>query len=275
MNIRLGQILSCNIFLNLFRIISILLAACCLQSCTQQKSSQNNQNRPLIFGMLPADAPFMAVNQHGQYEGFDVDVAREIGKTLNREIQIIDMGMAELLIAIDRKKIDLLMCGFSITNARLEHFNLVHYQGTGVKTFPLVFWNQAPHNVTSMENLRDHNLTIAVLPGTLQEKFAQQFDFITTKAINSYADIVLELQYGKVNAALFDEAIETYVRRFPQFHVINVPIGNFESLGHGIAIHKTNRQLTQDVEQTVQLLKSNGTIARLEATWQLNGVSND
>lgn len=246
-----------------------------MQSCTEQKSSSNHQNRPIIFGMLPADAPFMSVNQHGEYEGFDVDVAREVGKTLNQEVQIIDMGMAELLIALDRQKIDALMCGFSITTARLERFNMVHYQGTGVKSFPLVFWNQAPTSINNMEDLRGHHLTIAVLPGTLQEQFAQQFDFVTTKAINSYADIVLELQYGKVDAALFDEAIETYVKRFAQFHVINVPIGNFESLGHGIALHKSNTQLAQTIEQAMHVLRNNGTIARLEEQWHLNGGNHD
>lgn len=256
-------------------ILPIIFSVLAISGCTQQKQPSDNQNQPIIFGMLPADAPFMSINQRGEYEGFDVDVAHEIGKILNRKIQIIDMGMAELLIAIDRQKIDALMCGFSITSARLQRFNMVHYQGTGVKTFPLVFWNQDPAEVKTMEDLRGHNLTIAVLPGTLQEQFAQQFDFVTTKAINSYADVVLELQYGKVDAALFDEAIESYVRRFPQFHIISVPLGEFESLGHGIALHKTNIQLAQHIEQAMQILKSNGTIARLEQTWQLNGGTHD
>lgn len=274
MNVRFnGRILS--IF---SRITSMLLIACFLQNCTQQSHQQFShepENKPIVFGMLPADALFMSVNQHGEYEGFDVDVAHEIGKVLNREIKIVDMGMAELLIALDRQKIDALMCGFSITSARLERFNMVHYQGTGVKSFPLVFWNQAPSLITSMEDLRDKNLTIAVLPGTLQEQFVQQFDFVTTKAINSYADIVLELQYGKVDAALFDEAIETYVKRFTQFHVINIPIGDFESLGHGIAIHKSNTQLAQTIEQAIHRLKNNRTIARLEEQWNLNGDNRD
>lgn len=246
-----------------------------LSSCRNPSTSYTQIKKTITFGMLPADAPFMAVNEHGEYEGFDVDVAREIGKVLDRPIRIIDLGMAELFIALDRKKIDVLMCGLSITTQRRERFNLVHYQGHGVKTFPLVFWNQAPANIGSMEDLRGHNITIAVLPGTLQEGFAQQFDFVKTKAINTYADIILELQYKKVDAALFDEAIESFVKQFPQFRVINVPLGDFESHGHGIALHKTNSELTQQIEQAIQTLKNNGTIARLEKVWQMNGENND
>lgn len=267
-----------NIFLySLLRTVAIISSVCLLQSCSQthHQTSNNDKAKSIVFGMLPADAPFMSVNEQGSYEGFDVDVAYEIGKIVRRDIKIVDLGMAELLIALDLQKIDALMCGFSITQERLQRLNLVHYQGTGVKTFPLVFWNKDQSHVTNMEQLRGKNITIGVLPGTLQEQFAQQFDFITPKVLNTYADIVLELQYGKIDAALFDEAIESYVQRFSQFNVAHVALGAFESLGHGIALHKNNSILGDEIRSAVEILKNNGTIARLEHQWNLVGGNHE
>ena len=91
------------------------------------------------------------------------------------------------------------------------------------------------------------------------------------KIIDNYADIILELQYGKVHAALVDGAIESYVKQFSQFQIINIPVGSFKSSGHGIAIHKDNTKLTQQIEQAVGILKQNGVIVCLEKRWKMNG----
>lgn len=248
----------------LFCMFFVLISALALSSCGSKNSNSSNQ---LIVGMLPADAPFMSTNNDGICEGFDVDVAHAIGALLNKEIIIREYNMAGLWTAFEFGKIDLMMCGLSITQARLDKFHMVHYQGSGLSTFPLAFWGPVPEGITSLEDMRDRNLTIALLPGTTQEEFAQQFDFITIKTMGSYAEIILDLQYGKVNAALCDEGIEPMVKKIPNLQILHVPIGAFESRGHGIAISRKNAALAAQVEIAIAQLKGNGTITALEQQW--------
>jgi arginine transport system substrate-binding protein len=248
----------------LYCIFFVLISTLAFSSCGNKNNTSSNQ---LIVGMLPADAPFMSTNNDGVCEGFDVDIAHAIGDLLNKEIIIKEYNMAGLWTAFEFGKIDLMMCGLSITQARLEKFNMVHYQGSGLSTFPLVFWGAVLEGITSIEDLRGKNMTIAVLPGTTQEEFAQQFDFITLKTMGSYAEIILDLQYGKVNAALCDEGIEPMAKKIPNLQILQVPIGIFESRGHGIAINRKNAIIAAQVETAIDQLKSNGTIAALERRW--------
>ena len=80
------------------------------------------------------------------------------------------------------------------------------------------------------------------------------FDFITIKTMGSYAEIILDLQYGKVNAALCDEGIEPMVKKIPNLQILHVPIGAFESRGHGIAISRKNAALAAQVEIAIAQL---------------------
>ena len=240
---------------------------------TRMFFSQKQNNNFLIVGMLPADAPFYSINESGEPEGFDVDVARAIAQRMGKSIEFKELSVPELFMALQVGKVDMFLCGLSITKKRLEKIAMVHYQGEGVKTFPLVFWKNAPQNIRSLHDVQDKNFTLAVLPGTVQEDFARQYDGITIKSVNSYADIILELRYGKSDAALFDEALYGFIKKFPDLQVLEIPIGEFESLGHGIAIGKENNPLVSHVEKIVQELKHNGTIVQFERQWQMGGVS--
>ncbi|MBY0353894.1 transporter substrate-binding domain-containing protein [Candidatus Babeliales bacterium] len=254
-------------------LINVMFVFCLVffSSCNRTQNDNQKTKNELVVGMLPADAPFMSVNELGAYEGFDVDVAAGIAQHLGRTLVIKEMAVPELCMALDRGRIDMLMCGFSITQERLQRFAMVHYQGVGVNTFPLVFWQSVPTGVASMQDLRGKNATVGVLAGTLQENFARQFGFINVKLLNGYADIVLELQYGKITAAFFDEAFEGFARKFSDLQAVHVPLGSFESKGHGIALQKNNTELVGLVEQAVQQLKNNGAIAQFEQKWYLVG----
>lgn len=226
-----------------------------------------HDERHLIVGMLSADAPFMSINSNGICEGFDVDVAKYIADRLHKTLLIKDMGVPELFTALQYESIDMMMCGLSITKQRQERFIMIHYQGNPTGTFPLVFWQQVPPNITNLEDFRGTNATIAVLPGTIQEQLLATHPYITPKVIGSYADIIMNLQFGKITAALFDEAIASYAQQFPDLKVIQVPIGDFRTYGNGIALNKNNDILGKQVAAIIQEMKDNGIMEQLEIQW--------
>lgn len=230
--------------------------------------SNNRTGEVLVIGMLAADPPFMSINELNEFEGFDVDVARLIAQQLNRILNIKEMGMTELFIALENGSIDMIMCGLSITDDRLQRFAMVHYQGGVIETFPLVFWNEIPRNISTMSDFNANAVVIGVLPGTIQEQFLiRNYPSIQRKIFNSYTDIIMELKFGKITGALFDEAIASYVQMMPELKVLNVSVENFVVYGNGIAIKKENQMLAEQVQQSMQVLKDNGDIIRLEKQW--------
>lgn len=231
--------------------------------------SRTNKDDTFIVGMLGADAPFMSMNESGKFEGFDVDVARMIADRLGKKLEIREMGVSELFIALDQGQIEMMMCGLAITKSRLEKLAMIHYQGETVSHYPLVFWNEIPQGVNCIEDLAPLNPIIATLPATTMEEFLLQHSFITVRPINSYADIIMELQFGKITAAFFDEAISSYMQRFPEIRLLHVPLKDFTVQGNGIAIRKDNVDLVNKVSTIVNSLKKDGLIASLEQTWNM------
>lgn len=259
-----------NFFAHLFYLTNTLLLAVNLHLPIEQPSFNSPKKTPLIFGMSSGDAPFMNMNAQGAYEGFDVDVAQEIGKLLNRDIKIIDMHLPELFIALNCRRIDAVMSGLNITSKRQELFTMIHYQGSDITKIPVVFWKQAPNNIQTIHDCQQKNLTIAVLSGTLQEDFLKQLN-IPTKSLSSNDKIILELQFGKVDAALFDESLEMYLPKFNHLKIVEVPLlDTFKVAGHGIALHKENTELALEIKKAIKTLKNNGTLTQLEKAWNLS-----
>ena len=193
----------------------------------------------LIIGMMSGYPPFMSINNNGEAEGFDVDVAYALGKKLNKKIEIKDMSLAELFVALEKNKIDILISGLNITKERLSKIAMVYYQGKPEETASILFWKTIPQNVSSLKDLKDKNATICVLPGSTQERFMSQFDFIEKRYFSNYIDMVMALKFGKVTAAIFEsDIVDDYCKKFPELVVMQEPLGDFKIFGKGIGINK-------------------------------------
>ena len=77
---------------------------------------------PLRIGMAP-NYPPLAFKKDGHLQGIEVDFAKRLGGALNRKIEIVDTEWEQLPTALEEKKIDMVMSGTSITEARKEKFN--------------------------------------------------------------------------------------------------------------------------------------------------------
>jgi ABC-type amino acid transport substrate-binding protein len=228
----------------------------------------------LVVGMMSGYPPFMSLNESGQPEGFDVDVANEIGQRLGKKIVIKDMGVAELLIGLQQKKIDVVLSGLSITKERQNKINMIYYQGEPIKTAPLLFWKEIPAGVNSLEDLRGKNATVCVEPGSSWENFLAPYTFFEKKLVSKYLDMVFEIRQGKALAALFDpEIVGEFLAKFPELKVLEVPLGDFSIDGNGIGIGKDNPALTANLQKIVTELRQGGTISALENKWFKKGAA--
>ena len=77
---------------------------------------------PLRVGMSP-NYPPLAFKDDGKLEGIEVDFAEKLGPALGRKIEIVETEWEQLPDALAEKKIDLVMSGTSITEARKERVN--------------------------------------------------------------------------------------------------------------------------------------------------------
>src|SRR5436190_19464360 len=113
-----------------FILLLLALSAMTLLYVVARRKENRAVQRPaLVLGTMSGWPPYVSVNQQGEYEGFDIDVAHIIANKMNSQLVIKDMDTVALLGALDQNKVDFLMTGLCITNERLKRIAMVHYTG--------------------------------------------------------------------------------------------------------------------------------------------------
>lgn len=256
-----------------------MLIACSALVCIVVFYRFNQKTTPkkptLIVGVMSGYPPFCQMAPNGQLEGFDIDVAQELARNLNCTLQIKDMSLATLLLALQQNQLDLVLSGLCITQERMRSMNMVYYQGTPRTTFPLVFWKNVPNGVTTVQDCATKcNAPICVEPGSAQEKFLLSFPNLALKQICSMSEIVMELKYGKCSAALLDPDIApSIIKQTPELVTLNVELpSEYQTQGCGIAINKNNNALTAKITALVNTLKANGFLQNAQMRWFERGL---
>lgn len=257
-------------------VITALIASLyCWRQCRPVDASlQEQQEKPLVIGMMSGWPPFMSVNPQGEYEGYDVEVAKQLAQKLNRPLVIKDLGSVQtVLIALEQGTIDIAMSGFDNTKKRMETFNMVRYTSRESTKTSVVFWQQVPQGIKSLKDCVNADMTICVEPGTSQEKYVDSFIGATKKQVPSISDMIMELRFGKVGALVLEPRVsERICKQVPELVVVQEPLpAEFAIYGEGIALKKQNTDLAKQVQQAVTALSQDGTLAQLEQTWLNEG----
>lgn len=253
-----------------FKIIIITLIALMSGYYLLQKSSAQPTDA-LVIGTAAGYAPWVSINEQGAYEGFDVDVMQALAKQLNKKLIIKDLGsMPALFMALDQKKIDCIIWGISITQERLKRMAMIRYQGDTVAAYPLIFWQQIPNGITTIADM--NGKTVCIEPASAQEAVLDTYPMINKLPTEKVDDALLNIQYGKADAALVEPAIaKKFQKKYPAIKMIEVSLAPEQQVnGVGICIRPENVILIQTVQQAIDTLLENGTIAQLEAKWDIS-----
>lgn len=226
---------------------------------------------PFIVGMTSGYAPFVSLNEKGEYEGFDIDIAHHLAQKMNKKLVLKDLGsMPSLLLALKMKKIDAVIWAVSITAQRQKEMEMVYYQGAKVTELPLVFWNEIPKDVKKIEDLAKKS--ICVEAGSYQDSVLQNYPGLKLRHLDKITDAILELKFGKSLASAVDNSLIPHLQSaYPELKMLFVALPeNEQSFGNGICLNKSNTELIEKTKKAVEELRSEGKIAELEKKWKLN-----
>src|SRR5262245_20156221 len=110
--------------------------------------------KDLVVGTSSGYAPYVSINTEGEYEGFDIDIAKALADKLGRKLVIKDFGsMPAIILALKQNKADVLIWQISITQERQKQMAMVYYQGEKVTSLPLLFWEKIPDNIKGLEDM--------------------------------------------------------------------------------------------------------------------------
>ncbi|WP_297404430.1 transporter substrate-binding domain-containing protein [uncultured Cetobacterium sp.] len=157
--------------------------------------------KPLIIGMELAYPPFEMSDKNGVPTGISVDLAKELGKSLGREIIIEDMSYGGLIPSLKTKKIDIILSSMSITESRKKSVSFsVPYASSHLAILAGI-----SSGIESSEDLNSNKKKLAVKKGTSGHTVAQKY-FPKAKLLvfEKESACMLEVAQGKVDAFIYD-----------------------------------------------------------------------
>ncbi|MBO6264543.1 MAG: basic amino acid ABC transporter substrate-binding protein [Acidaminococcaceae bacterium] len=217
----------------------------------------------LRVGTEPTFAPFEFQKEGSKdFDGFDMDLIRAIGKQLNMKVEIQNMGFDALIPAINAGNIDAAIAGMSITPDRQKAVDMSDpYYTSGL----VVVVNKDNEAVKSVKDL--DNKGIAAQIGTTGAERAAKVPGAKVKNFNTNSEVFLELKNKGVDAVIIDKPVaEYYLAQGGGKETAKIVGETMEAESYGISLKK-NSHLTAKINKALLDLKKNGEYDKLYEKW--------
>ncbi len=257
-----------------FKIIfALFLTIMLVLGWTKMKPFQTDDSfaqQTLVIGLQSGYPPFEFMDANGKIIGFDVELAEQIASKLGKTLVIKDMEFEGEILSLKQGKIDLIVSGMNITPSRLKEIAMIPYHGEAATSLSLVFWNEIPQGVHSIEDIAKlPNPSITVESGSLPEDYINHYKNIHAKSFQGSLAPLMDVKYGKSVANLVQTDVATYLQeKHPEIKILSIPLSKDDAiLGFGIGVKKENQGLFQQVQHIIQELKASGELKQLENKW--------
>jgi len=223
----------------------------------------------LIVGTSGQQPPMTVKAKNGELIGLDIDIATAMAEGLGVDLKLATMPFAELLPALEAGKVDMVMSGMTITQARNQNVAFVgpyYVSGKGVLALEKRFAELQDAN-----GLNAPEVTIATLENSTSQKFAETLMPKAKLALTaSYDDAVDLLLNNKADVMVADLpfcAFAAFRHKDKGLSSGKSPL-TFEPLGIAMA---EDALLINWVQNFMRRLQGTGQLSKLHAKWLKSG----
>jgi ABC-type amino acid transport substrate-binding protein len=219
----------------------------------------------LRVGVFPYYPP-MIFKQNGEVRGAEADLAIRLAKVLGREAQFIELGWEQLIPALMEGKIDIIMSGMSITEARKARVPFAEpYLKIGLVTLMRA---EDVSKFNSLTSIRESFSTIGVVQGTTSEAFVR-------RNFPNAANIISFQKASEARDLLVNMRIDLFVHDAPSVVWLvsqneGVLKGFWEPFDQeylGWALKPGDQDLTMKVNAILSDWKKDGTLKGILTRW--------
>mgnify|MGYP000852153112 CR=1 FL=1 len=244
-------------------VAAMAFAVFALAGCGGSQGADSSGAKVLKVGSSIDFAPF-EFQDEGQkdYQGFDMDLIRAIGKEMGYAVEIQNLGFDGLIPALQAKNVDAVISGMTINDERKQNvlFSAPYYQ-SGL-TMVVRDNEQA---IQSFQDLKGHKVAVQI--GTTSAEAVKKLGGVEVKELNTPADCFMELKGNGVDAVVNDRPVNDYYIQKSGATGVKALEERLTSEDYGIAIAKDNADLQKKVDDALKKLKENGEYDKIFAKW--------
>ncbi len=269
--------------MRIHRIFLHALVALALAACTSPTTMGSRDPSPtptrlqrvldsgeLRIGLSGDQPPLNMVNKKGELIGLEVDLMNALTRSMGLNANFVVKPFSDLLPALERGDVDLVISGMTITperNARFAFAGPYFISGKSVLTK-----SETIANVDSATKLDDPSRTYAALAGSTSEAFV--------RGVLPKSKLVSTRDYRSAVQMVLDDEVEAMVADFPICHlaVLQHPEARLSTLIQpftveplGIALPADDPLLVNLIENYLNTLENTGILTQFKAKWFSDG----
>lgn len=217
--------------------LALVASACSSGSSSATASSTSGGQSPTLQHVLSSHVLRVGIAETipnawkdtstNQWEGYNVEVARQLAKALNVNVQFIEAPLNSWIPQLQEGKFDIDMLGWFMTPARAEQVDFTSPVFT--KGYSYVVQKNSP--IHSLSQLNSPKYSVTGLVGGSEQTVAKQYTPKATPAFitaNSPLDAALAVKAGRATAWIYpSDIIGAFLKLNPWARVVNTtPVWN-------------------------------------------------
>ncbi|MBB4040271.1 polar amino acid transport system substrate-binding protein [Microvirga flocculans] len=213
-------------------------------------------------GANVGNVPWEFQDEKGEIVGFEIDLAKEIGKRLNMNVSIVNIPFNGLFAAVQSGQIDAAVSSITITKKRLESVSFAQPYYDSDQSLAV----RANSGIKGLEGLAGK--VAAVDTGSTGDMWStqnqQKYKFSDIRRYEGLAPAMLDLATGRIDGYISDiPAVQYYIKDKPVYQIVErIPTGEQYSM-----MFAKNSPLAEKANAEITKMKQDGTLAKLHEKW--------
>lgn len=213
-------------------------------------------------GANVGNVPWEFQNEKGEIVGFEVDVAKEVGKRLNMNVSFVNIPFNGLFAAVQSGQVDAAVSSITITKKRLESVSFAQPYYDSDQSLAV----RANSGIKNLDGMASK--VAAVDTGSTGDIWStqnrQKYKFSDIRRYEGLAPAMLDLAAGRIDGYVSDiPAVQYYIKDKPIYQVVErIPTGEQYSM-----MFAKNSPLAEKVNAEITKMKQDGTLAKIHEQW--------
>lgn len=216
----------------------------------------------LVVGFCAQYPPFEFKTETGELKGFDVDLAKAIGKELNISVTLKDGEWQGLIPGMEKGDYDVLITCMGKTPKRMEKVN---FSDVYVKLTEVIVVRKDDDTIHDKNDLKGK--TVGAQMATSSERVLNGMKDLVgqAKLYNYTTEAFLDLKFKRIDAVVSGFAYAVVqIKKDPSFKIVGAPLNATDI---GIALPKNADALTSKINEALAKIEANGTNKSIYDKW--------
>ena len=248
-------------YLSFLIAVAIFLGGC---ATTSTESPPEVSDPNILRVGIAADLPPLAFKSGSEYQGVEPDLARALAEDLGKTVQFVELRWESLIDALLSGKVDIIMSGMTITQARLMRVN---FSKPYLRAGQTVLVRRTDAALIQM-SLFDPKTRVGAQKATTGDFWAKQNCSRNDRKLFPTAGLgARALVAGQIDAFICDAPVNWWLASENEAAGLTVVGGYLTDEYLGWAIRKDDAELLEAANRFIDESKENGRLHSIIRNW--------